>query len=89
MRALISSSISVFALLKLPGREFDRLRDGDGSLERMRVGESTEVERLAIEEGRLWSSWRKGRLDKVAETGLVLVMLCTLERRELDPTGFR
>jgi hypothetical protein len=55
----------------------------------MRVGERTEVEKEATEEGRLRSSWRKGRLERVAETGLVLVVLCTLERRELDPTGFR
>lgn len=100
----IASSISVLVRRKLPGREdavLERDRDGDGRRDSRRLGEARDVIELNVFErfsdgdsGRLLgpsSSSNSGRAERVMETGLdwTEVWLCTLERREADPTGFR
>lgn len=101
----MASSMSVFALRKLPGRDravLERDRLGDGIRERMREGEERGVLDRGIvvtvgallkdESGRpLGSSCRKGSVDRVPDRGRerMDVWLCTLERRECAPTGFR
>ena len=94
----MASSTSVFARRRLPGLEgavLARARDGEGSRESMRGGDS--VPRLCIslgvlneDSGRLVGSCVSGNAEMFVEGGLdcIELTLCTLERRDPEPTGF-
>lgn len=98
----IASSTSVFPFRTLPGLDgavFARERDGEGNRERMRFGDNVpyvvarcaELGALTIESGRLLgSSTKNGSVDSTADIGLEWAefWLCTLDRREGEPTGF-